>query len=67
MLYASIFWGIVFGAIGMGYFAYSRAQHNPFALFSGIALCVFPYFVEQIGLMLLVGAALMAVPFLIKV
>ncbi len=33
---------------------------------SGVVLCVFPYFVSNILLMLLIGVALMALPYFIK-
>ncbi len=67
MLYASIFWSIIFGGIGMGYLVYARQQRDPFALLSGIGLCIYPYFVDSTLFILLVGAALMALPFWFKV
>lgn len=67
MVTASIFWAIVFGGVGMGYLVFARQQRNPFALFSGVALCVYPYFVDNVFIILLVGAALMALPFYLKV
>jgi hypothetical protein len=35
-------------------------------LFSGIALCIFPYCVSNILLFVLIGAVLMALPFFIR-
>ncbi len=67
MIEASIFWSIITGGIGMGYLLYARQQSNPFAFFSGVVLCIYPYFVDNIFMILLIGAAAMALPFLIKV
>lgn len=60
-LVASIFLGI----IGSGYFVYGKKAHHPVALVSGILLCVFPYFIDSFIWTLVVGAALMAAPFVI--
>jgi hypothetical protein len=60
---ASILWGVLFGAIGMGYFIYGKNQKSPVPLVCGIALCIFPYFVPNAWLLVLVGAAIMAVPY----
>ena len=59
-------WGMVFGSIGMGYFVYGKKQARAIALLSGIGLCVFPYFVSNVYLMVLIGIALMAFPFLLQ-
>ncbi|MBU2530365.1 MAG: hypothetical protein KKD35_04935 [Elusimicrobia bacterium] len=62
----ALFWGMLFGCIGMGYIMYGRKQTNGIALVSGIVFCGFPYFVSNWILMLLVGAIIMAIPFFIK-
>ena len=58
---ASIFLGI----IGAGYVMYGRKAHHPVALVAGVLLCVFPYFVDSLTWTLLIGAGLLAAPFLI--
>ena len=62
----SIMWGMLFGAIGMGYFVYGKKQQRAVALISGIALMVFPYFVSSVYLSILIGIVLMALPFFIR-
>ena len=57
-------WSIVFGIIGMGYFSFGRKQDKNIFLLSGIALMVFPYFVEGLSLNIVVGVALIIIPFL---
>lgn len=57
---------MLFGAIGMGYIVYGRKQQRGIALFSGVLLCAFPYFVPSVFLIILIGIALMTLPFFIK-
>ena len=59
---AALIWAVLFGAVGIGYFVYGKRQRRGIALVSGIALCVFPYFVSDAILIVLVGAPLMALP-----
>jgi len=56
-------WGIVFGIIGMGYFSFGKKRDNTVFLLSGIALMVFPYFVEGLSLNIIVGVILVILPF----
>jgi len=58
--------GLVFGSIGLGYFIYGKRQTNMVARYSGIALMVYPYFVGNKLVVVLVGAALMALPFFLE-
>ena len=64
---ALLWWGMVFGAFGLGYFLYGKRQQAPIALGCGVLLMVFPYFVPNAWLMFLVGAALLAVPWVVRI
>ena len=57
--------GIFTGAIGVAYFIYGKRQARFVPLIAGMLLCVYPYFVASVPLMLAVGAALIAAPFFI--
>ncbi|HLW11994.1 MAG TPA: hypothetical protein VKU81_04790 [Casimicrobiaceae bacterium] len=57
--------GIFTGAIGVGYFMYGKRQTKFVPLLAGMMLCVYPYFVSSAVWLVVVGAALMAAPFLI--
>ena len=59
-------WGILFGAIGLGFFTYGRRQKAviPFAV--GVALFIFPYFISNVYLLVLVGAGLIALPYFVR-
>jgi hypothetical protein len=63
---ASIFWGMLFGAIGLGYFVYGKRQEKFAPLLCGIALMVFPYFVSSAVWLVAIGAALMAIPYFFR-
>ncbi len=63
---ATLIWAVLFGALGMGYFIYGKRQRRGSALVSGIALCLFPYFVSDAVLIVLVGVALTALPYFFR-
>jgi hypothetical protein len=59
-----IFCWVFFGLVGMGY-AYSGKRHgNGRLFFCGLALGIFPYFVDHTLLLILIGSALIAYPLL---
>ena len=61
----SLFFGIVAGAVGMGYIVYGRRQVKFVPAIAGILLCVYPYFIDSVLWLSIVGAALVIAPFLI--
>ncbi|WP_329741185.1 hypothetical protein [Dyella sp. A6] len=63
---ASLFWGLLFGCIGSGFFLYGRKQQSPVPLACGIALIAFPYFVSNTFALIGIGAVLMAVPYFVR-
>ncbi len=63
---SSIVWGMLFGAIGFGYFMYGRKQSRTVPLLCGIGLFVVPWFVTGTWLLVAAGAILMALPFFIR-
>lgn len=63
---AILLWGVVFSSIGLGFFIYGKRQQRLVALLCGLALMIFPYFVSSAVFMVLIGAVLTAIPFVIK-
>ena len=63
---ALIFWGFLFGAIGLGFFIYGRKQQKVVPLVCGLLLMVFPYFVSNTILLVVIGALLMAAPYFLR-
>jgi hypothetical protein len=64
---AVLIWGMLFGAIGFGYFLYGKKQKAIIPLCVGIVLCVFPYFIANVYVLVLVGLVLMAIPYFVRV
>ena len=62
----TLIWGVLFGAIGLGYCVYAKQQRSGMALLSGVGLMIFPYFVSNLWLMLLIGAVLVLAPWYIR-
>lgn len=63
---ALMLWGLVFSSIGFGFFLYGRRQSKPVPFFAGIALMVYPYFVNNSTIMVLIGVVLMLIPKFVK-
>ena len=61
----SLWVSVVAGAIGMGYFLYGKRQAKYVPMLAGVLLCVFPYFVESLLALSVIGLLLVAAPFLI--
>jgi hypothetical protein len=58
----TLIFGLLFGGVGTVYLALARKEHDATYLFCGVALILYSYFVENIVLIILIGAALIAVP-----
>ena len=63
---SSILWGVLFGSLGAGYALYGKKQRALVPFLSGLALMLFPYLIENTYLIVVVGAALAAAPFLFR-
>lgn len=63
---AALFWGLIFGSIGFGFFLYGKKQRAVVPLVCGIALMLFPYFVSNTILLVMLGIALMAIPYYVR-
>ncbi|CAN5646906.1 hypothetical protein BH11PSE7_BH11PSE7_38200 [soil metagenome] len=61
-----LLWGVLFGAIGSGYMLYGKKQKAPVPLLCGLALVVAPYFIVNTLLLIAMGVALPALPFLYR-
>jgi len=59
--------GIITGALGMGYIVYGRRQTKFVPLVAGIFLCAYPYFIDSVVWLCVVGALLLAAPFVIDI
>jgi hypothetical protein len=57
---------VLFGSVGLAFFVYGKRQRMVVPLTCGIALMVFPYFFSNTILLVLVGLALIAVPYFVR-
>ena len=63
---STLMWGVVFGAIGMGFFVYGKKQKVIAPLIGGIGLMLIPYFISNTIVLVVIGIILVALSFLIK-
>jgi hypothetical protein len=63
---ALLMWGMLFGAIGLGFFLYGKKQKAIVPLCVGVALCVFPYFIANVYGLVFVGLVLVAIPYFVR-
>jgi hypothetical protein len=66
MTEAGLLWGVLFSAIGVGYFIYGRRQGKTIPLLCGVVLLVYPYFMPNTVVLLVIGAIFVAVPYFIR-
>jgi hypothetical protein len=63
---ANLIWGMLFGAIGGGYLVYGLRQKLLVPALCGLALGLFGWFVDRAWVTVVVGLALMAVPYFLR-
>ena len=64
---SALWWGLLFGSIGLGFFVYGRKQQAIVPLVCGGVLMVFPYFVSGTVWLLLIGVVLIAIPYFVRI
>ncbi len=57
-----LLWGVFFSAAGLGYFVYGRRQQAIIPLVCGLVLMIYPYFITNLLVLVLIGALLMLLP-----
>ena len=57
---------VFFSSIGAGYFLYGKKQRQVVPLLTGLALCVYPYFLSNGYAIVVVGVLLTLVPWLLR-
>ena len=57
--------GILTGALGVAYIVYGRRQTKFMPVISGVILCAYPYFIDSVLWLCIIGAALLAAPFVV--
>jgi len=62
-----LIWGMIFGAVGLGYFSYGKKQRAAVPLFVGVALFLFPYFISNVYILVSTGVGLIVLPYFLKI
>ena len=63
---AGLFWGLLFGSIGLGMFIFGKKQGRMVPLACGLVLMIYPYFVSNTVAMVVIGAILLAIPYFVR-
>lgn len=63
----ALFLGLIFSSIGLGYFIYGKKQKMIVPFICGIALMIFPYFIENNLLISAIGMILSLIPWFIRI
>jgi hypothetical protein len=64
---SSLFWGLLFSSLGLGFFVYGKKQKAVVPLVCGLALMVFPYFISSTIPLVAIGVALVAAPYFVRI
>jgi len=62
-----LLWGLLFGSVGLGFFVYGKKQKAVVPLICGLALMIYPYFISNTILLVAIGAALIALPYFVRI
>ena len=61
-----LLWGVIFGAVGLGFFTYGRKQRAPVPLFCGVVLFILPYLISNVCLLVFVGIIFVILPYFVR-
>ena len=61
-----LIWGMLFGAIGLGFFTYGRKQKAAVPLAVGVALFIIPYVMPNVWMLVIAGVILVVIPYFVK-
>lgn len=64
---AMLIWGVIFGAFGMGFFAYGKKQKAVVPLVVGVALFVVPYIMPNVYILVAAGVILVILPYFVRI
>ena len=62
----SLFLAFLFGMVGVGYFMYGKNEKKGLFMIAGVVLGVYPFFISNAVMIVVVGVLLMALPVYFK-
>ena len=66
MDFTSLMFSMLFGTVGMGFMMCGKKAGELIPVGVGLGLMIFPYFISNLAILLIVCSALMAVPFVLR-
>ena len=57
---------VIFSSVGLGYFIYGKKQQQSVPLICGLALMIYPYFIDSAAVMTAIGLLLICAPRFIR-
>ena len=63
---AQLWWGLLFGSVGLGYFIYGKKQAALVPLICGICLILVPYVVTSTIVLVALGLVLAVLPYFFR-
>ena len=61
-----LLWGVLFSSIGLGFFLYGKKQRAVVPLVCGLVLMIYPYFIPNVVVLVLIGIVLTAIPYFLR-
>ncbi len=63
---STIYWGLLFGSIGLGFFIYGKRQKKFVPLLCGIGFIAVPYFISNTLILIVSGIAITALAYFVR-
>lgn len=64
---AWLLWGVFFSAAGLGFFIYGKRRKALIPLVCGLVLMIYPYFITNLFVLVVIGILLMLLPWYVRV
>ena len=61
-----LLWGLLFSCIGFGLFLYGKNQRSVVPLVCGLVLMIYPYFISNLMVLVVIGVVLTAIPYFFR-
>ncbi len=61
-----LLWGAFFSVIGLCFFLYGKNTKKDLLFYTGVSLFIYPYFISDVIVMILVGMLLLSFPYFYK-
>jgi len=63
---SELLWGVLFSSVGLGFFLYGKKQTMVVPLVCGLALMVYPYFMQNTVVLVMIGLVLVTIPYFFR-